>query len=91
VVDVYDSIKYFENFDKELWFRGKQHIGFFRVFINLLIDDRCKKSDRKVFAEKGNVRLAKLSKDNVISELSQYADTPICLINFLKNIDPTPI
>lgn len=84
-LDISESIEYFNNHNKELWFRGKQHIGFFRIFINLLIDDRCKKSDRKIFAEKGNVKLAKLSKENVISELSQYADTPTCLINFLKN------
>ncbi len=36
------------------------------------------------FASKGRVMIS-LSKDNCISELSQYAETPDCLLSFLEN------
>lgn len=84
-VDMQDSANYFKAFDKELSFRGKQHLEFFKKFIMLLKDDRCKKEAREVFSKRGKVSLA--LGGNVISELSQYADTPECLSVFLRNFD----
>lgn len=83
VVNLDNSRTHFESLDGEYWFRGKQNIEFFRIFIEKLKTDRCKKNSRKVFNEKGNVKL-QISKGNCISELSQYADTPECLSEFLK-------
>lgn len=83
VVKTDDSKKYFSKLPGELWFRGKQNLEFFRVFLQLLKTDRCRKENHLVFKEKGNVRL-QLSKLNCISELSQYADTPKCLHEFLS-------
>jgi hypothetical protein len=53
-----------------------------RIFLTQLKADRNIKAGRKVFKEKGNVKL-QLTKGNTISELSQYADTPQCLRDFL--------
>jgi hypothetical protein len=76
---------------RELWklrFRGKQQLEFLRVYLTKLKADRCCDSP-KFFEKKGNVRLA-LSKENCISELSQYAETPSCLRLFLTNLASKP-
>lgn len=78
-----NSRDYFSNISLELWFRGKQHLEFFRNFLVHLINDINSKTGRKVFSTKGRVGL-NLTTDNCVSDLSQYADTPPCLITFLK-------
>lgn len=78
-----NSRDYFSNISLELWFRGKQHLEFFRNFLVHLINDINSKTERKVFSTKSRVGL-NLTTDNCVSDLSQYADTPPCLINFLK-------
>lgn len=83
-IDLLESESHFSNLDPELTYRGKQHLEFMRLYISRLKEDRCRKASRKVFQEKGNVRLH-LTKSNSISELSQYADTPNCLKAFLEN------
>lgn len=84
VVDLDDSERHFGTLRGDIWFRGKQNLEFFRVFVEKMKTERCKKHVRKIFKDKGNVRL-QISKGNCISELSQYADTPSCLFEFLKN------
>ena len=79
-----NSSTYFENLSGIHWFRGKQNIEFFRLLIDKLKQDRCSRKERRIFKERGNVKL-QLSKSNCISELSQYADTPECLREFLLN------
>jgi len=78
------SKSYFSILDPEKWFRGKQHLEFFRLYLSQLKTDRCRQLGRQVFQEKGNVKL-QLTKANCLSELSQYADTPNCLIDFIRN------
>lgn len=75
--------EHFADLPAELWFRGKQHLEFLRVFLGKVKEDRCKKKSRVIFQAKGNVKL-NLTKANTISELSQYADTPMCLKAFLE-------
>lgn len=77
------SIQYFKDLSGEKWFRGKQHLEFVRNFLVKIKEDRCKKHSRTIFNAKGNVKL-NLTKANSISELSQYADTPCCLKEFLE-------
>lgn len=77
------SQEYFAGKNKEHWYRGKQNLEFFRVFLVKLKNDRCRKNDREIFSSRGNVKL-QLTRSNVISELSQYADTPACLKSFLE-------
>lgn len=81
--DLKNSERYFSTLSPELWFRGKQHLDFFRSFLVKLINDRNAKNSRKVFTSKGKVKL-NLTHGNCISELSQYADTPECLVSFLR-------
>jgi hypothetical protein len=77
------SKSYFLDKSSEIIFRGKQNLEFLRVFIGLLKQDRGKKSGKEVFSENGKVKL-QLTKANTLSELSQYADTPNCLKEFLS-------
>lgn len=67
----------------DIFYRGKQSIEFLRVLLSLLKNDRMSKNPI-LFEQTGKVKLL-LSKDNLTSELSQYADTPACLISFLDN------
>jgi len=83
-IDLNYSIDYFQDRCKEKYFRGKQNLEFLRVFLTALKQDRGSKTNRKIFREKGRVKL-QLSKANIVSELSQYADTPVCLQEFLTN------
>ena len=75
---------YFKTRDLSLFFRGKQQLDFFRLFLIKLKEDKISKTP-SFFGAKGRVMLS-LSKDNCISELSQYADTPDCLLSFLDNV-----
>ncbi|MBS0925997.1 hypothetical protein JK188_16050, partial [Providencia sp. JGM181] len=86
IINLDESKCYLENLNGELWFRGKQNLEFFRIFLQKIKEDRCKKTGRCIFKEKGNVRL-QLSKLNCISELSQYAETPKCLHEFLSKLN----
>lgn len=83
-ISLHSSELHFKELCGEKWFRGKQHLEFFRSFMGKLKEDRCKKESREIFNSRGNVKLS-LTKANSISELSQYADTPKCLKDFLEN------
>lgn len=70
-----------------LTYRGKQQLEFFRCFLTQLRQDRT--ADKpSLFSKKGRVTL-NLSRDNAISELSQYADVPACLMKFLSSCKAT--
>ncbi len=83
-VDFTNSAGYFVNTPEVLWFRGKQNLEFFRIFLTRLKEDRCRKNKRLIFKNKSSVKLH-LTKGNCISELSQYADTPPCLKSYLES------
>lgn len=63
-------------------FRGKFELEFFRVFLNKVVEDRNKKSGRKIFLNKGKVSLPLDS--NILTVLSSYADTPECLFGYIE-------
>jgi len=63
--------------------RGKQLLECLRVFLEALKRDRSQKNGRVLFENKGNVKMM-LTKSNMLSEYSQYAHTPECLKQFLK-------
>lgn len=83
VISLERSKEYFEDKNGEFWYRGKQNLDFYRVFLSKLKIDRCRKNSRELFMNRGKVKLH-LTKANAISELSQYAETPECLRDFLK-------
>jgi hypothetical protein len=66
-------------------FRGKDQIEFLRKLLTKLKEDATSRNPQ-FFIKKIAVKLS-LSKDNIISELSQYAITPDCLHEFLKSIE----
>ncbi len=77
------AIEEFNKTDLSLTIRGKHRLEFFRIWLNLLMQDaRCEAPT--IFTRKTKTKLC-LSKDNLLSELSQYAITPNCLNEFLLN------
>lgn len=66
-------------------FRGKFELEFIRIVLIKLRDEiSSKESD--LYRPGYSIKLT-LSKSNCISELSQYATTPQCLIDFLQHLD----
>lgn len=80
---IQEATNSFKNVDKARFFRGKQQIDFMRELLLEMKNDRNSKNP-KFFSKKGKVSIS-ISKDNAISELSQYADTPPCLVDFIKS------
>lgn len=78
-----ESEMYFKKENINNILRGKQQLEFLRVFLTQLKEERSK-SGNETFSKKTPVKL-QLSKSNIISELSQYASTPKCLITYLHN------
>ncbi|SNB54142.1 Protein of unknown function [Marinobacter sp. es.042] len=62
--------------------RGKYYLEFFREYLGLICNEI--QGDSQIVSYKKKVRV-NLSKSNVLSDLSQYADTPVCLVDFLRN------
>lgn len=62
--------------------RGKFRIEYFRFYLSVVVDNARKKEGRFT-NRKANPRIT-LSKAQVLSELTQYAVTPDCLICFLN-------
>jgi len=82
-IDISQATPYFVEKDAETWYRGKQNLEFIRIFLGLLRQDKGKKENREIFQCRSSVKL-QLTKSNTISELSQYANTPNCLREFLQ-------
>jgi hypothetical protein len=79
------KITEFQTADRAKLFRGKYEVEFLRMVLIKLVDDY--RSQTPVyFPQRGTVRLT-LSRENLISELSQYADTPDCLRNYLLSLN----
>lgn len=79
-----ESAVYFQNQGLEKYLRGKQQLEFLRVFLTHLREERSKK-ENPTFSKRTPVKL-QLSKANILSELSQYAVTPSCLVRYLTNL-----
>lgn len=80
-----ESEIYFEEQGLEGFLRGKQQLEFLRVFLTHLREERSKKNNT-TFSKKTPVKL-QLSKSNTLSELSQYAVTPSCLVTYLNSLN----
>jgi hypothetical protein len=66
------------------FFRGKFEIEFLFIFLKDLRDEANKRAS-PYFSERRKKVNLQISKDSMISDLSQCADTPECLYNFLKS------
>ncbi|MBU1934934.1 DUF4435 domain-containing protein [Patescibacteria group bacterium] len=82
--EIADILNNFKKNNRSSLYRGKYLIEFLRWFLEKIKMDATKTTP-KHFPSKRSVCL-NLSKKNIISELSQYADTPAELDAFLKNI-----
>lgn len=76
--------KTFHQEHKVMLFRGKYLIDFLRSFLVLLKDDANNK-EPEILSSKRKVSV-NISKKNIISEASQYAETPECLKAFLISL-----
>lgn len=75
-------VRSFDNNNLVMELRGKYVAEFTLQFLLKLKEDRLSDTP-KICKKKGPVRM-NLSRRNFISELSQYADSPDCLITFLS-------
>lgn len=83
------KIAEFTQSDRKSLFRGKYEIEFMRIILLRFMDDF--RSDApQFFPRRGNVGYA-LSRENLVSELSQYADYPNCLKDYLLNLNQPPV
>lgn len=70
--------------DTHLHYRGKYQLEFVRKFLDNLKKDV--KDNTSPFYNPGHAVKLSLSKDNIISELSQYASNPDCLSEFIGKL-----
>lgn len=75
--------KDFRKKDRCTAFRGKYLIEFLRIFILLLKQESSTASPKYIHNKKISLNISRI---NILSELSQYADTPACLSAFLDNL-----
>ncbi|OUD15713.1 DUF4435 domain-containing protein [Thioflexithrix psekupsensis] len=68
--------------DKPCQFRGKQELQFFIKFLNKLVEELNKSEIKDKTGNKINFQVP--AESNALSVLSQYADTPACLRNYLS-------
>ncbi|MGH7491601.1 MAG: DUF4435 domain-containing protein [bacterium] len=85
--EITEKVKSFQGVNQTNYFRGKFLIEFLRLFLIHLKEDR-ESSSPKYFSKSARVKL-NLTKPNLISELSQYADTPESLKAFLVLLGKT--
>jgi len=92
-IEVNTKVNSFSTENRGKIFRGKYEIAFLSQFLTKLKDDLCASSP-KYFDKKRKITfsLPPKSKDssdssNILSQLSQYADTPPCLRDYLKRFD----
>ena len=72
--------------DYQKIFRGKYEIDFFKKFLKKLITElNRKKENQKFFLKKRTISF-KVSDSDMLSQLSQHADTPTCLLNYIQKI-----
>lgn len=84
--DLSIAVEYFLEKDHEKYFRGKNNFNFLEAFLSRLKDDATQKNiSRVVFPKKQNIEF---TNNNLLSTASKYAETPQCLIDFLKKYKP---
>jgi len=88
-IEVTRKVNSFSTIDCGKIFRGKYEVEFLSKFLTKLKDDLCASSP-KYFDKKRKIHffLPKTSSD-ILSQFSQYADTPQCLRDYLKSFSTT--
>ncbi|OQX96396.1 MAG: hypothetical protein B6I24_11510 [Bacteroidetes bacterium 4572_128] len=81
-----EKIVFFQNGNKQELFRGKYEIDFFSTFLGFLITDAIKKKKTERQFIKNGTKF-RLDKSQSLTQLTSYAETPNCLIDYLKNLN----
>ncbi len=81
-VELNSKIEEFKQKDGCKFFRGKFELHFFVSFLNRIKEELGKKKS-SFFSKKYKISL-RIEFSNALSALSQYAETPECLINYLE-------
>lgn len=79
--DLESKIIEFNAIEKQKLFRGKYEIEFMIAFLRKLIASANDKRDFKYLTKKTKFNI---NETQIITQLSSYADTPNCLIDYLK-------
>ncbi len=78
-----EAIEYLTSSERIFKYRGKWLLQIFAIFIRLLVQD-ANKSKPVFFTRKYKSSLS--ISGNILSDLSQYADTPDCLIEYFNTL-----
>ena len=82
--EVENKIEELQSKELRLTLRGKYELEFVYTFLKYLIDDANDIKKRKVIKKKTKFRV---DKAQMLSQLSQYAETPDCLVDYLKKFN----
>lgn len=82
--EVENKIDELKSKELRLTLRGKYELEFVYTFLQYLIDDANHIQKRNVIKKKTKFRV---DKAQMLSQLSQYAETPDCLINYIEQFN----
>jgi hypothetical protein len=82
-IEVTTKVNSFSTIDCGKIFRGKYEVTFLIKFLTILKDDLCASSP-KHFDKKRKIHFCLPTSSDLLSQLSQYAETPRCLRDYLK-------
>lgn len=79
-----DKIQEFRNIDKQKHYRGKYELIFFKCFLRRVVNEL--NSRNSVYFSKKRKIHFQISDSNILSQLSQHAETPCCFIDYVRRI-----
>ncbi|MUP39873.1 DUF4435 domain-containing protein [Labilibaculum euxinus] len=82
--EVNNKIKEFQLKDLSKTLRGKYELEFIYTFLNFLIDDANDPENGTILKNKTKFRV---DKAQMLSQLSQYAETPNCLVKYIEQLN----
>ena len=80
--ELYSAKRVIRGHNPLVFFRGKYQIEFIRTFVDKLKKDRTSEAPQ-YFSCHGKVKI-NISRINILSDFSQYADTPDCLLSYIR-------
>lgn len=81
---LYNKIFELNALNKQMHFRGKYELVFIKNFLKRLVNEL--NSRNSTYFKKKRKISFQISDSNILSQLSQYADTPNCLIDYVRSI-----
>jgi hypothetical protein len=83
-IEVEEKIEWFKSKNMNKAFRGKYELEFIYAFFQFLIDDANDIKKRQILKKRVRFRIDKAL---MLSQLSQYAETPECLVKYISNFN----